>query len=45
MKKLFYILLLVITSFATFTACTEENVTPREGDAPPAGGGSATKGA
>ena len=44
MKKLFYILLLVITSFATFTACTEENVTPRGGDAPAGGGGSAPKG-
>ncbi len=45
MKKLFYILLLVVTSFATFTSCTEENVSPRTGDAPPAGSGSATKGA
>ena len=29
MKKLFYILVLTIASIATFTSCTEENVTPR----------------
>ena len=45
MKKLIYTLILVVTSFATFTSCTEENVTPRTGDAPPAGSPSATKGA
>ncbi|MBK5277568.1 MAG: hypothetical protein JJE09_01775 [Bacteroidia bacterium] len=44
MKKLFYILVLVVTSFATFTSCTEENVTPRETETPPAGGASAPKG-
>ena len=43
MKKLIYTLILVVTSFATFTSCTEENVTPR-GDAPAAGGPSAPKG-
>jgi hypothetical protein len=45
MKKLIYTLVLVVASFATFTSCTEENVTPRGGDAPAGGGGSATKGA
>ena len=29
MKKLFYIIVLTIASIATFTSCTEENVTPR----------------
>jgi hypothetical protein len=45
MKKLIYTLILVATSFLTFTSCTEENVTPRGGDAPAGGGASATKGA
>lgn len=42
MKKLIYILILVVTSIATFSSCTEENVTPKT-----SGGsnGSATKGA
>lgn len=42
MKKLIYILILVVTSIATFSSCTEENVTPKT-----TGGsnGSATKGA
>ena len=44
MKKLFYILLLVVTSFATFTSCTEENVSPRTSEYPAGGGGSAPKG-
>ncbi|MEK6780444.1 MAG: hypothetical protein AABY93_01980 [Bacteroidota bacterium] len=43
MKKLIYILILVVTSMATITSCTEENVTPRT-DTPPAGSGSAPKG-
>jgi hypothetical protein len=44
MKKLIYILILVVTSIATFSSCTEENVTPRTTGN---GGGSsaATKGA
>ena len=44
MKKFIYILILVITSIATFSSCTEENVTPRE-TSNGGGAGSATKGA
>jgi hypothetical protein len=44
MKKLIYTLILVVTSFVTFTSCTEENVTPTTGEAP-SGSASATKGA
>jgi len=44
MKKLIYVLILVVTSIAIFSSCTEENVTPREtGSA--VGSGSSTKGA
>ena len=42
MKKLIYILILVVTSIATFSSCTEENVTPRTTGS---GSGSAAKGA
>ena len=45
MKKLFYVLILAITSFATFTSCTEENIKPRASETPMGGVGSATKGA
>ncbi len=44
MKKFIYIALLVITTLATFSSCTEENIAPKAtGNG--SGSGSATKGA
>jgi hypothetical protein len=38
MKKLFYIIMFALTSAASFTACTEEEVTPNGTEIPNGGG-------
>jgi len=39
MKKLFYILMIAFASAATFTSCTEEEVTPNKTEIPNGSGG------